>query len=294
MSTATPAPLAPFDAGDVILRSSDGVDFRVHRVVLSLTSPVFKDMFTVPQPDSEPDVPIITMAESEALLDLMLRFWYPGTEPTVNSLQELHDVLAVLISKFDIQSAAATGKRFLRDYLPTEPVAVFAIASAHGWADVAKAAARQSLKLPLRVLDYDAPLALNYITAGAYHNLLKFHYRCGVAAKDTTESLRWVVADHYTWFTCTHCAAHKAHWYFDGSLGLVRLWFIDYLAAMGTRLAVAPAADLSAPGAMHGAFKETAKCEVCREKVFDELLDFVTNKWVPRLQEVLDQIELTV
>ena len=45
----------PFDklSADVILRSSDRVDFRVHRTILVEASPVFSDMFSLPQPTAE-------------------------------------------------------------------------------------------------------------------------------------------------------------------------------------------------------------------------------------------------
>lgn len=41
----------PFDdpEADIILRSSDNVDFHVYKFLLSLVSPVFKSMFALPQ-----------------------------------------------------------------------------------------------------------------------------------------------------------------------------------------------------------------------------------------------------
>lgn len=35
---------------DVILRSSDGIDFRMFKVLLSFASPFFEGMFDLPQP----------------------------------------------------------------------------------------------------------------------------------------------------------------------------------------------------------------------------------------------------
>ncbi|KAJ6531173.1 hypothetical protein B0H19DRAFT_855010, partial [Mycena capillaripes] len=184
---------APFNSGDVILRSSDGVDFRVHRIVLSLASPVFASMFTLPQPGSEPDVPSIPMPESAITLDSMLRFWYPGAEPApAKTFDELKDVLEILISKYDVQSVAHTAQAYLQKYRETHPVAVYSIACNYGWEDLARDAAWDSLKLPLRVFDYDAPSELNNITGRAYHRLLQYHHLCGVAAKGATSVLRWV------------------------------------------------------------------------------------------------------
>ena len=60
-----------FDApdADAILRSSDGKEFRVHRLILGLTSPIFKDMFGLPQPTDFPSqIPSIDVSESSDIL----------------------------------------------------------------------------------------------------------------------------------------------------------------------------------------------------------------------------------
>jgi hypothetical protein len=94
------------------------------------------------------------MAESAVVLDRMLRLWYPGAEPAaIDTLDELKDVLDISISKYDVQSVCHTAKACLPQYLETQPVSVFAIACTHGWKDLARAAARESLKLPLLVFD---------------------------------------------------------------------------------------------------------------------------------------------
>jgi hypothetical protein len=151
------------------------------------------------------------MAESAVVLDRMLRLWYPGAEPAaIDTLDELKDVLDILISKYDVQSVGHTAKACLRQYLETQPVSVFAIACTHGWKDLARAAARESLKLPLLVLDYDDPPGINNITGRTYHRLLQYHYLCGVAAKGITKDLRWVTAPSTSvWFKCYICAKHR-------------------------------------------------------------------------------------
>ena len=46
---------APFDdlQADLILQSSDKVHFRVFKPILSIASPIFKDMFSIPSPPSQ-------------------------------------------------------------------------------------------------------------------------------------------------------------------------------------------------------------------------------------------------
>ena len=93
---------SPFDEADadVILRSSDHVDFRVHKVILSLASPVFKDIFNMSQPPhltdtDEPhnDLQVIAVEEDADTLDFVLRNIYPVPSPIVAKMDDLRFVL---------------------------------------------------------------------------------------------------------------------------------------------------------------------------------------------------------
>ncbi|KAJ7142751.1 hypothetical protein C8R44DRAFT_603585, partial [Mycena epipterygia] len=231
---------------DAILQSSDGADFHVCKAILSLVSPVFQTMFTLPQPESPPIVPVIPLQEDSTILDRSLRFFYPGAQPTVATLQELRQIIEVLISKYDMQSIVPTAKQHLERYISTQPVASYAVAITHQWKDLAMLAAKESLKLPLRVPDKEASEELHHIPDAAYHNLLHYHYLCGIAAKGVTESLRWVpVPNDYIWFSCTNCTRHSLSWYLlDGVAHLVRSWLIEYLKAVGELVMESPGTDI--------------------------------------------------
>ena len=80
------SPLELFDVPDanLIIRSSDFVDFRVHKPVLAMASSVFKDIFSLPQPsDSEFDdeFPVVKLPEDSELLQSLFSIIYPV--PTV-------------------------------------------------------------------------------------------------------------------------------------------------------------------------------------------------------------------
>ncbi|KAF7363960.1 hypothetical protein MSAN_01054400 [Mycena sanguinolenta] len=291
---STFTPQSPFDeTGDVILRSSDGVDFRVHQVVMSLASPIFATMFTLPQPEKDPEP--INMPESAVVLDQMLRFWYPGTEPlTIESLEELHAVVEILISKYDVQSAVYTAKSHVREYLKTEPVAVYAIACTQGWEDLARTAARESLKHPIRVFDYDAAQSLKHITADAYHRLMQYHYLCGTAAKGVTTSLRWVTApNNWVWFSCRSCTTSPTGWYLsDGQAYPTRLWFTNFRTSVGEALSRTPGISLLDSNLLPPALKEASKCSVCREQVHEQLFNWVSTALSPKVQELINGVQL--
>jgi hypothetical protein len=70
-----------FDVSDtnLILRSSDLVDFRVHKSVLAMASPVLKDLFSLPQPPGSETIdgfPVIQLSEDSELLNCLVSMLY--------------------------------------------------------------------------------------------------------------------------------------------------------------------------------------------------------------------------
>ncbi|KAF8153488.1 hypothetical protein K438DRAFT_1987624 [Mycena galopus ATCC 62051] len=124
-------PSCPFDSqdADVILRTSDGADFRLHKAVLSLVSPVFWDMFMLPQPHSDDTaLPVVKVSEDSVTLDRALRFFYPGTQPVVENLNQLQDIIGVLVQKYDAQCLIPTAKHYLDKHAVAEPLAAYVVA----------------------------------------------------------------------------------------------------------------------------------------------------------------------
>jgi len=67
---------------DIILRSGGPkvVEFRAHRVILSIASPVFETMFSLPQPGAEKSLPVCDLSEDANTLEVLLRLIYPVEE----------------------------------------------------------------------------------------------------------------------------------------------------------------------------------------------------------------------
>ncbi|KAJ7920465.1 hypothetical protein B0H13DRAFT_2319365 [Mycena leptocephala] len=270
-------PFSEASDADSILRSSDGVDFHVYRAILSLVSPIFRSMFSLPQQADAPKVPVIDVAEDSDILDKALRFFYPGAQPIVDTLDELRCVIEILVSKYDMESVSETAKDHLAKYLP---------------------GALSPSTLRLRVHDTVAPPELKHIPAAAYHNLLRYHYLCGVAAKSKTQNLRHIpVPNQYVWFSCTDaaCAKDTLSWYLaDKQLHPVRLWFIEYLGNLGTILMEAPGTNIGDDKSLHLGYKKAAKCAICREKVFDQLYDFVSKHLASKVEEAIDGVDFSL
>ncbi|KAJ6549092.1 hypothetical protein DFH09DRAFT_989097 [Mycena vulgaris] len=287
-------PTFPFDAPDtdLILRSSDGVDFHLARAVLSLVSPVFRDMFSLPQPESAPAVPIITVTEDAGKLDRALRFFYPGAQPTITTLDELRDVIEILVSKYDIQWIVPTVKQHLERYIGRKPFSVYTIASIHDWRDLVLAAAKELLKFPLPVFTTDVPQEIRHITGVAYHNLLSYHLRCGAVAKATTADLSWIeFPTVLVWFTCNTCNYHCAPTLSDGIPHAARRWFMEYFTEMGAVLMETPGINLREHPRFYKALREAARCGVCAEGMA-QLDQFVSGTWANKIELEIDQVEL--
>lgn len=150
------APYADNDA-DVILRSSDGVDFRVHRLFLSKASPVFADMFAlgsgtgVAGDEHKDDLRIVEMSEDEKSLRTLLGYCYLALEPVI--LENIEDAERAfrVADKFQLSRARVLAADRLKELAKQDPERVYAI----GWKmrarDIVQAAALESLARPYTV-----------------------------------------------------------------------------------------------------------------------------------------------
>ena len=119
---------APFNdkfLADIVLRSSDGVDFFVSKSILSFASPFFRAMVELPVPSSstgESDqevltkdgLPVIIMDESTApVLDAVLRILYPdGGLPALDDIDIALGVTLVA-DKYEMARVSALSERAL-------------------------------------------------------------------------------------------------------------------------------------------------------------------------------------
>ena len=146
--------------GDVILHAgpepNSKHDFRVHKLILSLASPVFKDMFAFPQPPdqtlNEQQLSIVDILESPKVIDTILRLVYPGVEPP--KIVDIPTLSASLSAadKYNITSIYPVFKDTLKTFLPHHSFGVYVVACRFGFVEEAKKAAKlgntQSIMYP--------------------------------------------------------------------------------------------------------------------------------------------------
>jgi hypothetical protein len=143
-----PPQTTPFKT-DLILRSSDGTLFHVHSVILSMSSPVFRDMLTVPtNPDTQDDP--VELTENAKVLSTLLNIVYPNKHGfEIDCLVDLVNV-KYAAEKYDMQNVVQDLQAFALGNADTHRegwhcVAMYSIAQRFGWENVARAACEASL-----------------------------------------------------------------------------------------------------------------------------------------------------
>jgi len=169
-SVAAPSPFDRKDA-DVIIRSSDRVDFHVHRYALIIASPVFEARFQCPQPTDQVDLQVIDVTENRCMLEMLLRILYPIVDPVVDVFEHAHELLKAAL-KYDMAVAVVFAERSLACFIQKQPLRVYAVACQNGLEALASIAAREAVTQ--KVVDNMYIAEYEELPAGCYHRLLQY------------------------------------------------------------------------------------------------------------------------
>ena len=169
------SPLFCANDADIAIRSLGTYEFRVHKLILSLASPIFKDMFTLPQPpaDNPGVLPHVDVEESAVTWKHILLTIYPTPNPVIDDLEDLESLLFTA-KKYEMQSIIDTHKMTFENhgFMRENPLRLYAIACACGLEDQAKHVARNAeLATVTRRSNAGDLMGL---TVGSYHNLVSF------------------------------------------------------------------------------------------------------------------------
>lgn len=276
----------PFDnpGADVILRSSDKepVDFRVHKLLLSLASPFFSEIFDLPQPSSPSDesrdpggLPIIQMTEDRETLRLLLSLCFPVSVsklPHFSSLQELQKVIEATF-KFEMEGL----QRHLRAelialrFIEAQPLRAFAIAYRYGWDREARKAARYTLRHHMNSAFVSE---LGYISGATYYRLQEYHRMCGEAASSRV-TLQPLLAEHddgWTWVTCRRCPGTLTS---SRDFPEVRSWWAEWICKVAEEVRVRPWGDaVKKWDILKYALRQAEACPNCAKRSREDLESF--------------------
>lgn len=221
-TTETPVPVQgagdssrvhTFDSpdADLVLKSSDGVEFRVFKQILAQGSKFFQTMFTLPsESNTTTELPVIDLAENSQLISSLLQFLYPIPDPSIQSLDDLNHLIAVVI-KYDMPGVLHSLRRLLisHDLAAVDPFVAYTIAVRHQLPDEVKITAARTFSVSL----LDMPLTDDhkYITGFEFFQLIKLHRK---RAKDFID----VIKGSGSLFRCPGCSRrtnHSANWWQD-------------------------------------------------------------------------------
>jgi hypothetical protein len=219
--------------GDITLRSSDQVEFRVFRWPLQYLYPVFSDMFCLPDPISTSPLksvppPIVQMDETAPVIEALLRLSYPIDPPIVKDLCTM-----VLITEAIIKLQAERRCRWwirmtVEKFISVNPWSMYAVLLALGrkgcnynLEEEIRVAARRTVGRPV-VRPWDEG---RLITATDYDRLLMYHSECKDTFLRTQEEIWGKAGTQWPWFN-GHCSKAKiimvgnchvtiAHWFLD-------------------------------------------------------------------------------
>lgn len=269
---------APFDDqnADIVLRSSDKVDFRVYRLILSLASSFFKDTFNLPQSQvQQPNANLIDLAEDSTVVGKMLQFCYPGVEPQFDDAEELSPVIDAL-SKYAMDDLLIRAQKILSAFSKQDPVRVFAISYRYRWKDMVMAAAEHTLDLPSPFPGHYVD-ELDHVPTREYHRLVDYHSQCSSVYESLDDPYTWARAD-LEWWQKHPCNEHNVSW-LGGPRHRVeapgigsRTWFKEYLTQLKAEVQRRPSySNLLAREAMIRtvALEEAFGCPNCREVAHD-------------------------
>ena len=191
--------MAPYDFdapdADAILRPSDGKELRVHKFILSLASPVFRDMFSLPQPiEPSPKIPSIDIPESFNIIRPLVQHLYPCSPPEVPDL-ETWAALYTAADKYNVEVRVMDLLRgmLIPRFLETSPLRVYALASCWGFEEEAKAASRGTLTMDISNGFPEEDVRL--MGSIACQNLYLLHFRCREKARFLAGHRRYQFSD---------------------------------------------------------------------------------------------------
>jgi hypothetical protein len=287
---------APFDhaKADVILRSADGVEFRVFTLFLSLASPFFETLFGLPQAsdgtsdqEMKDGLAVIAVSEDSKTLDSFLRFCYPSTLAEDPSLDNLTEVLSVLAAarKYSLDLIERKVCQALTNpkVLETEPIRCFAIARNARLKHETITAARHNLRQPLIPALF---AEIDLITASDFLALLTYHKKCATAVRALMKNFKWMT-DHYGslggcgWLFnrpndySRYCCAQGTDARFFPWNTPPLAWWITYMQEVDELLQDSPSGDTVRTAADRTIQKvRSAGCGACQGRVKEAMTEF--------------------
>ena len=204
---------------DIIIRSCDSINFRVHKLVLSMSSAFFHDMFSLPQPsESDQEVvdglPVLRLSENAEVLTCLLTMLYPIPPMIPDSYNKTLMVLSAS-QKYDmdsIQSRIRHSTRGQKLLMPTGAATfrAYAMASIGRLSSEKETLARLTLNFPM-TFEYLCD-ELPFFEGWVLRDLISFRKRCRDNLISCFESfLNLRDSPFNIWTVCTTSSSYTSY-----------------------------------------------------------------------------------
>lgn len=183
-----PATKFPFDqpGADIVLRSTDGIDFKIHTVMVDMqimSNPVFPlqaVLLSTPLADTYADgLPVIQTREPSPVLQLLLQRCYPGTPKTNMAWWEGEFLYAPntisamgAMQRYGMSHIVETLKATFMMNLYVDTLAAFCVGYSLGWFETIEDCPRALAQGTWLPDEYHPTLEL--LTAKEYYSLLEY------------------------------------------------------------------------------------------------------------------------
>lgn len=280
---------------DIILRSSDGIDFYVLSVFLSHASPVFEDMLNIPAPTNAKDgdeikdgLRVVLMSECSRILERMLLLCYPknvvdsaaGPKLGVDNVEDAAALLGTL-AKYEMAASWDCIRKLLFEspLVRAEPMRAFGAACRVRCTEMARLAARSLSPAVVHVPNHEHDPNYQCFSFLDLVRAQEYHAKCAAAADAVMLALR-AQFEHEVLF---HPSSDDWHKPLAG-------WWLDWFENVQKALHESPSGAVALEPAHRVPIKGT-KCKLClgiAEKRLPELAATVDE----RIEEAIGKVGL--
>jgi hypothetical protein len=299
------APFDHLDAADIIIRSSDGIHFRMIKVLLSLASTIFKDMLALPRSDIESidetrdGLAIVDLTETSETIKGLLSFCYPAIYTGKVVLETLSEISALLeaATKYEMEGIRKDLIQSLirPQFLEQQSLRVYAIACRNKLEAEARLAAKYTLRRPILEHPYFPELAS--IDAEKLYCVQMYRKECAEAAMKVATEHTWIIGDSYAFLNCgcrdddfvesytfIQSTPSRKHKYGYQLTVIVHPWWLEYMESARVALQISSQGEtVKSLTTVGDAFAAAKKCSACRSTV---VLDF--RRFLDKFEEEVE------
>ncbi|GJF00165.1 hypothetical protein PsYK624_164440 [Phanerochaete sordida] len=161
----------PFDGqkyADIIISTSDHVDFHLVKAILSISSPFFEDMFSLVQPPKAipRSLDRVDVSEDSTTFENLVRLCYPVKQTKIQDFALLEKVLEAAM-KYQMEVVTDLLKDTLRGFVDKKPLQCYAVACRLQLEEEASLAAK-TWKTSATTLDDSSDSFASTVAGGSY------------------------------------------------------------------------------------------------------------------------------